>query len=365
MRLYWCAMDMGELAHARLHAQQLTGHTCTQPAQVVARLGAVQAQDYASALWAIGSRLPQATVATVEQAIADGAIVRTWPMRGTLHFVAAADVRWMLALLTPRIVAASARRRQQLALDDATFARSKGVCLAALHGGRCLSREALYQALEQAQIATAGQRGYHILWRLAQDGVICGGPPAGKQQTFVLLDDWAPPAPVLSHDAALAELARRYFTGHGPATVQDFAWWSGLPAAAARAGLDMVRQQLLSVTVAGEHYWLADGGASLQPRPDHAYLLPGFDEYLLGYRDRRAVLKPEHSGAVVPGNNGVFMPTIALDGRIAGTWKRTIGRGAVAVAYHPFAPLSDSQRHTLDDAAARYARFLGLALRPG
>ena len=182
------------IALSRLANQGIADPTFVQPGDVVARLGALQAQDFGGALWSIGLRMTGATERGIEQAIAERAIVRTWPLRGTLHFVASQDVRWLLALLTPRVITQSAGRYRQLALDEATFARSKEVFAAALQGGKHLTRDEMLQALEQAHIATTGQRGYHILGRSAQDGLICFGVPRGKQQTFVLLDEWVPQA---------------------------------------------------------------------------------------------------------------------------------------------------------------------------
>ena len=225
------------IALSRLVNQGIACPTFAQPGAVVDWLGALQAQDYDGALWSIGLRMVSATKPSVEQALAERTIVRTWPMRGRLHFVAARDARWLLALLTPRVIAQTAGRYRQLELNEAIFARSKEVFAKALQGGKQLTREALQQLLEQTGIATTGQRGYHILVRAAQDGLICFGVPRGKQQTFALLDEWVPPAPSLAGDAALAELTRRYFVSHGPATVQDLMRWAGLTAAEAKTGL--------------------------------------------------------------------------------------------------------------------------------
>jgi hypothetical protein len=203
----------------------------------VGGLGAVQAQDYLGALWAIGLRLRAAETA-IEQAIATRSIVRTWSMRGTLHFVAAEDVRWMLGLLAPRSLASSLGRLRALELDQAVFNRSRDLFIAALSGGKQLRREAMLELLASANISPGGQRGIHILGRLAQEGLICFGAREGKQHTFALLEEWVPQAMLRlgpkSRDEALAELARRYFTGHGPATLPDFVWWSGLTTSEAR-----------------------------------------------------------------------------------------------------------------------------------
>jgi hypothetical protein len=212
-------MDIGL---TRLTHQQITGSSFTQPAEIVAGLGAMQAQDYTGALWSIGLRMTTATEQHIEQAIADRTVVRTWPMRGTLHFVASQDVRWLLPLLTPKVIAGSTGRYRQLELDDVAFARSQEVFINALQGGKQVTRDELLQQLDEAGIATTGQRGYYLLVHAAQQGLICFGVPSGKQQTFVLLDEWLPPAKPVAREEALAELTRRYFTSHGPATFMGF-----------------------------------------------------------------------------------------------------------------------------------------------
>ena len=354
-------MTPERIASLRLYCQRITGSDAADPAAVLSRLGALQAQDYDAAIWAIGLRLPNGTIADIHRAIADRTIVRTWPMRGTLHFVAARDVRWMLRLLAPRAVAAAAGRHRQLGLDDAAFAHGHEVIAASLQGGITRTRDAIYQSLEEAGIATAAQRGYMLLWRAAQEGRICFAAHEGKQPAFALLDDWLPPGSDWTPPDPLAELARRYFTGHGPATVQDFAWWAGLKLSDARAGLAASADTLRSEEVGGRTYWMpreeppADSGAT-----PSLHLLPGFDEYLLGYRDRDIVLAPEHAGKIVPGSNGVFLPTIVVDGKIVGTWKRTVKRSTVVIEPVPFSPLSADQIARLRAAAERYARFRGL-----
>ena len=348
-----------DIAHLRLHSQHIVGTPCETPADVVGALGAVQAQDYLGSLWAVGLRMRDATEAAIEAAIAARTIIRTWPMRGTLHFVATADVRWMLKLMTPRVIAGSASRLRQLELDDAVLGRGADVFTNALQGGKQLSRPAMYQVLEAAGISTAGQRGIHLLGQLAQAGLLCFGAREGRQPTFALLDEWAPHTRTLERDEALAELALRYFTGHGPATVQDLMWWSGLTAADVRAAVAMVETQLVRETVDGTILWRGPGKPTGESAPA-VYLLPGFDEYLVGYKDRGAVVRPGDWQRVNPGSNGMLSPTIMIDGLLAGTWKRTFKKGAVVVAPQPFTPLSAAEQAGLAAAAERYGRFLGM-----
>jgi hypothetical protein len=229
----------------------------------------------------------------------------------------------------------------------------------ALQGGRQLTRDEMYQLLEQANISTAGQRGYHILWRSAQEGLICFGVPSGKQQTFTLLDEWAPRTKNLERDEALAELTRRYFTSHGPATAQDFVGWSGLTVTDTRAGLEMVKSHLVQETVNGQTYWMSPNMPAREDKSPMTYLLPGFDEYLLGYKDRTAALDPLHAPKIAPGNNGMFSPTLVTDGRVAGTWKRTLKKDSVVITVSPFTSLSEAQNRAIGAVAERYGRFVG------
>ena len=248
---------LSRIALARLANQGIATASFAQPGDVVTWLGAMQAQDYGGALWSIGLRMAGVTEREIEQAIAERAIVRTWPMRGTLHFVAAKDVRWMLALLTPRVIAGSAGRYRQLELDETIVARSKEVFAQALQGGKQLTRDEMLHFLEQANIATAGQRGHHLLARSAQDGLICFGSRRGKQQTFALLDEWVPRTSPLACDEALAELTRRYFISHGPATMQDLMRWAGLTTAEAKIGLEAAGKELVQETIADRVYWMS------------------------------------------------------------------------------------------------------------
>jgi hypothetical protein len=355
-------MTISDVARLRLNNQHIARAKFERPGDVVARLGAVQAQDYLGSLWAVGLRLRNAVEADIEQALADRTIIRTWPMRGTLHFVAAADARWMLELLTPRVVANNSQRLlRQFDLDESAFARSKDLFERALEGGKRLTRNAMYKALEAGGVSAAGQRGLHILWRLAQDGVVCFGARQGKQQTFVLLDEWAPKAKRMSRDESLAELAKRYFTSRGPATLQDFAWWSGLTIADAGAGIDMAKRSLAKEAINGQTYWLASSMTFTKDPSPTAYLLPAYDEYTVAYKDRSAVLDPAY--AKLPNyGHGIFNPTIVMDGQVVGTWKRALKKGSLTITPSSFAILKRAETRAISKAASRYGKFLGASV---
>jgi hypothetical protein len=355
-------MTNQDIPRLRLHNQRIARATFEQPADVVAWLGAVQAQDYLGALWAVGLRMRNAVEADIERALANRTIIRTWPMRGTLHFVAAADARWMLELMTPRIVANNAQRMlRDFDLDENAFARGKDLLARELQGGRQLARNEIYKVLEAGGVSTTSQRGLHILQRLAHDGFICFGAREGKQQTFALLDEWAPKAKRMSRDESLAEIAKRYFTSHGPATLQDFAWWSGLTKADASAGLEMAKRSLAQETVNGQTYWLASSTPATKDSSPPAYLLPAFDEYTVAYKDRSAALDPAYTKQA-NSRNGILSPVIVVDGQVVGTWKRTLKKDSLAISQSPFAEFNRAETRAVADAAKRYGNFLGASL---
>jgi len=354
-------MKTTDIVRLRLQNQSISNIAFDDPADVVKWFGAVQAQDYWGALWAVGLRTTNASEQDVERALAARKIVRTWPMRGTLHFVPAEDIRWMLELLTPRVFPRAASLFRQAGLDDAVLSKSVKAVTKALRGGRQLTRAAMYQTLEMAGIATSSSRGLHILCWLAQKGVICFGTREGKQQTFTLLDEWVPSAKKLTRDEALAEIARRYFSSHGPATLHDFAWWTGLTVADSKAAVEMARQHLTQEVIGGQAYWLASSFPSQKNAaqvPSKAFLLPMYDEYTVAYKDRSAVLDPQFGKQVISGN-GIFSPIMVFSGRVIGTWKRSIGKDSVQLTHNPFAKLKPAENRAFSAPARRYSEFLG------
>ena len=346
-----------DIAGRRLFNQRIVQSTFERPSQVVSWFGAMQAQDWAGVKWAIALRCHAATETTIEQAIVNKTIIRTWLLRGTLQVVAAADIRWMLALLAPRLLAQSARRRKQLELQDVILARSFEVITSVLQDHKRLTRANLLLALEQAGISIQGQRGYHILRHAGLEGLICFGPMQDKDQTFVLLDDWVPHSKGLEHEEAVTELARGYFSSHGPATLQDFVWWSGLPKAQARAGLDMIQSQLYRVNLDGETYWLPLSDTTPDDMASTAYLLPAYDEYYLGYKIRDAVLGAGYDKNAVS-SGGVFRPVVVIDGQIVGTWKQALKKGSVVIDLKPLKAFTEIEYQALLTAANQYGNYL-------
>src|SRR6266568_1504898 len=263
-----------DIAQQRLYNQLITRQTFEKAGDVVRWLCAVQAQDYAAAKWALGLRMQNSTDEIIEQAFAVGAILRTHVMRPTWHFVSPADIRWLLALTAPRVNAGNASWYRRLELDDALFIRSNAVLAKALQGGKQLTRAELVSVLQRAGIATDElQRFSYIIMRAELDGIVCSGARRGRQFTYALLDERAPQARMLDRDEALAELTMRYFTSRGPATLQDFVWWSGLTVADARTGLEMVTSQLMHDVVDGQKYWFSSSTSPTNDLSQTVYLL--------------------------------------------------------------------------------------------
>jgi Winged helix DNA-binding domain len=357
------AIAAAGIGERRLAAQQIARRMFRTPAELVAFMGAVQAQEPAAAKWALGLRLSGAARLTeIDRALADGSVTRTHVMRWTWQLVAPADLPWMLPLVADRLKARAARRHRELGLDAAAFRRAHAAIARAVAGAH-RTREELRTALRAAGVAADGARLSHLLGHAELSGLVCSGAPRGGRPTYASLGERAPGRGTpRARDEALAALALRYFGSRGPATAADFAWWSGLAPSEARQGLADVRSKLDSETVGGVVYWASKGVARL---PDaaiaRAYLLPAFDEYLVAYRDRAAVLAPGHARRLNAGG-GILAPAIVVGGRVEGTWRRTFERrGTVTIALAPFEKLGRRAGADVADAAERYAAFLDLS----
>lgn len=352
---------LSPLLQARLARQGISSVLTGKVTDTVRHLLAVQAQDHYASLWALGLRTHAADEAGVETAVRERRIVRSWPMRGTLHLVAAEDLRWMLALMASRIIALDSKRiEREYGLHDHALGNCRDAVTRVLEGGRSLSRPALYAALADRGIDVAGPRGLQIIGRLAHEGLICQGPRADKQPSFVLLEEWLPPQTALDRDEALAELARRYITGHGPASVRDLAWWSGLTLRDAQVAWDLARPAFEVMQVDGiEYAFVGNDPAASKPA---VHLLPAFDEYLVGYADRSAMIAPADLRRVV-GANGLFNPAVIIGGRVAATWKRELRKDRVDITLAPLRVLNASEHKAIARAAQDYGRFLGLPVQ--
>ena len=360
-------MKPADVARLRLVAQDLVDPPETTPAAVVARLGAVQSQDWFGGTWGIGLRGRSITLADVERAMESGAIIRTHVMRPTWHFVAPADLRWMLALTGPRILGGMPGRHRQLGLDADTLRRSRAILERLLAGGQVRTRGEIGEALRQGGIATDGPRLSHILMVAELEGLTCSGPRQGKQFTWAMLEERVPPArsAPATRDEMVAELARRYFTTHGPATAHDFAMWSGLTTSDGRRGAEMVGAALARVEVDGVANWmdaaLRDNAPSRAPR--RAWLLPNYDEYFIGFRDRSAILVALHAAGASLDNVALSGHLLVIDGQVVGGWRRAPeqreGTSRLTVAAQPLVDLPAASWKAIAAATQSLGTFLG------
>jgi hypothetical protein len=347
-----------ELVRTRLLNQRLIRSEFTNPAEIVSWLGAVQSQDYAGACWALGLRADGLANTDVERAFNAGEILRTHILRPTWHFVAAADIRWMLALSGPRVNRTNARVYRRTEVDDRIIARSRSVFERVLGDGQHLTRTELATALQRARISATGQRLAYIVMRAELDGVICSGPRRGKQFTYALLERRAPPRGAVSLEEALAELSRRYFTSHGPATLRDYVWWSGLTVRDARRGLESIRGELVHETVEELTYWFAPSRPARDRPSPTTWLLPNYDEFLVAYRDRRLGVPPESMPSHRQPN--VYSHHLIVDGRPAGHWTREVLGDSVRVSIAHDEKFTPRLTRSIAAAARRYSQFMGM-----
>jgi hypothetical protein len=349
-------MKIADIAHIRLSNQQLTLPHFKTPKQLIGYMGAIQAQDADMCKWAIGTRLPSSTIKTVNDALDKGDIIRTHVLRPTWHLISREDIYWMIDLTAPQVMAAMRSNDKKLELTEAIFTQSNKLIEKALTGNKHLTREELMAGFKDAGIVTNQNRASHLLMRAECEGIICSGIKNGKHQTYTLLQELMPKPVTLNKDEALGRLAKTYFTSRSPASLKDFVWWSGLSITEARHALEMVKHDFVSETIGDQTYWLNnDAVIPATPKPS-IYLLPAFDEYLIAYADRNAVIALKHQSHAFS-NNGIFWPVIAVNGQAAGIWKRTVNKDTVAIEATFFKQPAKQLQSKINKAAKVYANF--------
>jgi hypothetical protein len=349
------------IAERRLLNQCITGPGRRRPSDVVAWCGAVQAQEYEAAKWGLGLRMQEGAVdAEIERAFEQGQILRTHVMRPTWHFVTPDDIRWLLELTAPRVLRLTSPYKRRLELDARTLLRGTAVIERALGNGPYLTRAELGERLRRSRLVMSGLQLAHLTMHAELEGVICSGPRRGKQFTYALLAERAANARRLNRDEALGELSRRYFSSHGPATVRDFAWWSGLTTADAKRGLEINSARREEVN--GRAYWSVASTARgrLRKRPTH--LLPIYDEYLVAYRDREAV--PHGPSVIASPTRGpvTYRHALVIGGQVAGTWRTAGNSGSMLIEATVSGRLTERERRGLANAVRRYEHFRGIPM---
>ena len=351
-------MNTTDISTLRLQNQQVAATKFKSAKELVGWMGAMQAQDYNQAKWAIGARLPYLTEEQIESAFNQGEILRTHLMRPTWHFVSADDIYWLLELTAKQIKSTTKSRNRDLGLTENDLVKSKDVLIKSLEGNRSLTRDELSDELNRAGINTFEQRLPHILMDAEIDGIICSGGIQGKNQAYALLAEKVPVKKTFSREESLALLAKKYFTSHGPATLPDFVWWSGLPVAEARKALELNKTILNSEIIDNETYWFANSVDMPSKLHDSVYLLPAFDEYLISYKNRSSAITLEnHTKAI--SNNGIFRPVIVVNGQISGLWKRTIKKDSVLIEIDHFRPHNKKEIGLIENAAKMFGHFSG------
>lgn len=338
--------------------QQIAGTDFTQPQEIVTYMGAMQAQEYAAARWAVGLRLPSITDAEVENALDNGSILRTHVLRPTWHLVAPADIRWMLRLTAPRVHAANAYSYRQQGLDAKIFKRSTDAIAKALEGGKHLTRTELVAVLEHVKIPASSIKLACIMMYAELERVICSGPRAGKQFTYALIDERAPmPEDKFDRPEAIAALALRYFESRWPATAKDFTWWSGLTATDVKEGIAMLPPDFKTKLIDGQEFILKDADAPTLMLRNTTFLLPNFDEYGISYKDRSIIKSGEDTHHLITKNGG-SVPSLVINGQIAGTWKTSTKKGIITVETATYQPLTKTKQHAVEHAVKRYCDFV-------
>lgn len=355
-------MSLTDISSARLYSQHITSNPYNTVKDLVSRMGAMQAQDPNMIKWAVGVRLPGITEKTVEEAINRGDVIRTHLLRPTWHLVAADDLLWMLRLTAPHIKSSMRSRLRQLGLTEDILAKSNLIIRKALGHGNHLTRQELTAELQKAGIPTTENRSSHLFIHAELDEVICSGALRGKQTTYALLEERVPPTAIPDREESLARLASRYFTSHCPATLQDFIWWSGLSVTDAKRAVEMIKPGFVIEKTEAQEYLLPDTFSFKKDRSEPVHALPAFDEFLISYKDRTASLPPKHHHKAVS-NNGIFHPVITVQGKIAGTWKRTIKKNQVHIETRYLESVEKDVRSRVKKAFTRFARFLDKELQ--
>jgi len=354
-------MDRLEVAHRRLHNQHLSGPPLPDPASVVRHLGASQAQEYTMAKWSLGQRTTGFDDTAVQSALDAGAVLRTHVLRPTWHVVAPEDIRWMLALTGPRVRGLNRYYERQAEIDAALADRAVDVIGAALQGGNHLTRAQVQEALARAGIEASGVRLGYLVMAAELAGVAVSGALSGRQRTYALLDERVPPTAPLDPDEALAELTRRYFVSHGPATVKDFAWWASLTLREVRRGLAMLGDELTSVEVDGLTYWFAPADAPRRDPAPTVHVLQGYDEYGVAYTQGRSAANIAGL-TIAPPDTAMVIQPLVLDSQLVGWWRRVVGRAEVVAEVHLALTLDGDQTAAMHAAFDRLAAFAGVPI---
>lgn len=354
-------MDLNDVAGIRLVNQKIAESKFTSAREVVGWLGAMQAQDYHMAKWAIGIRMKDATDQMIEESINRAEIVRTHVMRPTWHFTLAEDIRWMQQLTAQHVKASMKSNQAKLGVDEKLFKRTNTIIAKLLENNNYLTRAEVVTELKKKKITLDNLQATHVMFDAELNAIVCNGPMRGKQFTYALMDERIAPTKSLTRDEALSKLATKYFTSHGPATVQDFAWWSGLPAGEAKKALEIAKTNLIAEKIDDKTFWVSRNSNSPIQSPFQVFL-PAYDEFMISYTDRSASIHSKFSELAMVGN-GIFRPIIVADGQIIGIWLRTIKKDHVAITTKFFSSKQKMKKTEIELLTRSFGKFLNLKLK--
>ncbi len=350
-------MKLSDIANLRLANQQIISSNFKAAKKVVDWMGAMQAQDYNMAKFAVGIRSNNLTDQLIESAISKGEIIRTHLLRPTWHLVSSDDIYWMLELTAPRIRSAMKSRHKILGFNDVIIKKSKKLIEKTISENGHSTRGELISVLEKFKIPTNDNRASHIFLIAELDGLICSGEIKNNKQTYALLEERVSNKNLFNKEESLEKLAKKYFSSHSPATLKDFKWWSGLNASDSKRALDMVKSNLVSETIGEQTFWFTKNTSLSTLKSNKVYLLPAFDEFIIAYTDRTAALNSDHLKKTVI-RNGMFMPVIVINGQVAGLWKRTIKKDEVFVETDYFRSIRKSEEKPIREQFEKFASFL-------
>lgn len=348
---------MYDIPNHRLINQEISRSDHSTAKDLVGWMGAMQAQDLNMSKWAVGIRLPGSNQESVESALNKGEIIRTHVLRPTWHLVSPEDIYWMLELTAPGIKRLMKTMDRQLELTDSVYNKSNIILEKALREGVQLSRDELAGYLVREGISVESNRLSHLLMRAELEKIICNGSIKGNRQTYALLSDRVPVIRLLNREESLAELARRYFTSHGPATVKDFEWWSGLSGTDSKLALELIKSDFLSLLWEDKTYWFRQTVLPTSVNLNSTFLLPSFDEYIISYRDRTASIPAGFQQKVLT-MNGIFHPVIIHGGQVTGTWKRSVIKDKVIITPEFFSAPTKQLYKMVVKASVPYGKFI-------
>lgn len=349
-----------DIIQQRLSSQSLSEQPAKKIVDTVKHMVALQSQDYEAGKHSVGIR-SRSTHKQVVDSINKAEIIRSWPMRGTIHIVAASDIRWMLELLGPKVLAGAPRRMEFLGIDKTYIDRCRKLTVKNLSGTQ-MTREEYYDMLRSNKVPLQTQVGYHVIWRMCQEGITCFAKEKSGKPTIALLDEWIKPTSPYKREKSLGEIVTRYFTSHGPATIADLMFWSGLGKREIQQGIEIAGTKLSAENINSETYYFSDKKKKVITTNIGANLLPAFDEYILGYKMREDFLEKKVSHHVAT-KNGIFRPTILIDGKIRGTWKKERKKNYEQITLLPFTKLTTKEKKQVDVAVDRYSKYLATELQ--